>query len=504
MTQASADRAALAFADALRQLRVERGMSKKQLAKLMNFDPSYISHVEAGRHRPTEDVARRADVALAASGTLWQLFREYDDARSAAGVVRPRGVGRVPEQRQGAAAGLIVERELAHLTYRDGHYQCLVRRALFNAGSEPVTRYLARVSVDRYPAEPDRSNRHYRAHPLTWSELDLSARSGGEPMVVRPKSDRDSFKEVWLLFENSDGRFPLYPGQRTTIEYSYVVGEDKWGSWFQRAVRLPTNRLTVRLDFPLSLDPQVWGVETSLTASASPLRTPITQDYEGDRVIFEWATEDPPLNARYRLEWRFRARDPGAVPSVPVEPAAHLGDRMAALGIVQRGAPVLTTPARHFDLPAQRLLAEDVVTKLSETLDRVESVHHFAKGVGLAAPQVGIGWAAAVVRPPAGPRPIVLLNPRVVAQSTDHDEKFEGCLSFFDVRGAVPRPITIDVRHAELSGEQVVTRFDRAVARLVSHEIDHLEGTLYPERMVASAPLVPLEEYRELGHTWRY
>jgi peptide deformylase len=504
MTQASADRAALAFADALRQLRVERGMSKKQLAKLMNFDPSYISHVEAGRHRPTEDVARRADVALSASGTLWQLFREYDDARTAAGIARPRGVARVPEQRQAPAAGLIVERELAHLTYRDGHYHCLVRRALFNAGAEPVTRYLARVSVDRYPSEPDRSNRHYRAHPLTWAELDLTARSGGEPMVVRPKSDRDSFKEVWLLFENADGRFPLYPGQRTTIEYSYEVGEDKWGTWFQRAVRLPTNRLTVRLDFPASLDPHVWGVETSLTASASPLRTPITQDYRGDRVVFEWATEDPPLNARYRLEWRFRARDAASPAEPPPDQEVHLGDRMAALGIVQRGAPVLNSAARHFDLPAQRLLAEDVVAKLGETLDRVEAVHHFAKGVGLAAPQVGIVWAAAVVRPPAGPRPIVLLNPRVIAQSADHDEKYEGCLSFFDVRGAVPRPLTIDVRHTEPSGEQVVTRFERAVARLVCHEIDHLEGLLYPERMAEAAPLVPLEEYRELGNSWRY
>jgi peptide deformylase len=509
MTQASADRAALVFADALRRLRVERGLSKKQLAKLMNFDPSYISHVEAGRHRPTEDVARRADTALGAGGTLWQLFREYDDARTAAGTARPRGVGRVPEQRSGAPTGLIVERELAHLTYRDGFYHCLVRRALFNAGAEPVTRYLARVSVDRYPAEPDRSNRHYRAHPLTWSELDLSARSGGEPMVVRPKSDRDSFKEVWLLFENADGRFPLYPGQRATIEYSYMVGEDKWGSWFQRAVRLPTQRLTVRLDFPATLDPVVWGVETSLTAAASPLRTPVTMDYEGDRMVFEWATEDPPLNARYRLEWRFRARDAvGAVGAVDAaalrEQELRLGDRMAAIGIVQRGAPVLTTPARQFDLPAQRVLAEEVVSKLSETLDRVEAVHHFAKGVGLAAPQVGIGWAAAVVRPPAGPRPIVLLNPRVVAHSTDKDEKYEGCLSFFDVRGAVPRPLTLDVRHHQPSGEQVVTRFERAVARLVSHEIDHLEGVLYPERMPATAPLVPLEEYRELGHTWRY
>jgi peptide deformylase len=59
----------------------------------------------------------------------------------------------------------------------------------------------------------------------------------------------------------------------------------------------------------------------------------------------------------------------------------------------------------------------------------------------------------------------VLLNPRVVAQSTERDEKYEGCLSFFDVRGSVPRPLTLDVQHTVPSGEQVVTRFERAVAR---------------------------------------
>ena len=153
----------------------------------------------------------------------------------------------------------------------------MVRRDLYNAGAEPVTRYLVRISVDRYPGEPERSNRHYRDHPLTWTELDLDARCGEEPMHWRPKHDRDAFKEIWLLFENDNARFPLYPGQRATIEYAYTVGEDKWGHWFQRAVRLPTRCLSVRLDFPAETRPVVWGVETSLTAEAGPLRTPMTR-----------------------------------------------------------------------------------------------------------------------------------------------------------------------------------------------------------------------------------
>ena len=410
----------------------------------------------------------------------------------------------MPEQRSAAAGGLVVERELAHLSYVDGHYHCLVRRALHNGGTEPVTRYLVRISVDRYPGDPDRSNRHYRVHPLTWSELDLTARCGGEPMVVRPKEDRDAFKEVWLVFENADSRFPLYPGQRATIEYSYTVGEDKWGSWFQRAVRLPTERLTVRLDFPATLDPVVWGVETSLAADTSPLRTPVVQDYAGDRVIFEWSTDDPPLNARYRLEWRFRGSDAAALIEGILPQAVRPSDRMSAIGVVQRGAPILASPARQLDLPEQRPLAEDIVGRLHETLDRVVTAHRFSKGVGLAAPQVGIGWAAAVVRPAAAGEPMVLLNPKVVSQSEEMDEQYEGCLSFFDVRGLVPRPLVLDVQHARPDGEVVVTRFERAVARLVAHEVDHLDGLLYPDRMGEDAPFLSLEEYHEHGRPWRY
>jgi hypothetical protein len=167
------------------------------------------------------------------------------------------------------------------------------------------------VAVDRYPGQPQRSNDHHRAHPLSLEELGLTAFCGdpgtAEQMLWRAKQDRDAFKEIWLLFENADGRFPLYPGERTTIEYGYAVDEVKWGSWFERAVRLPTRRLVVQMRFPSVLDPQVWGVETSMAAEEAPLRTPIVREHEGEHSIFTWRTEDPSLNARFQLQWRFRA-----------------------------------------------------------------------------------------------------------------------------------------------------------------------------------------------------
>ena len=139
-----------------------------------------------------------------------------------------------------------------------------------------------------------------------WEELNLQATCGGEKMLWKPMLDLAAVKEVWLLFENEVCQFPLYPGERTWIEYSYTVNHFKWGFWYQRAVRLPTRHLSVRMTFPTDSDPQVWGTETSMTIERRPLRTPIERHQQGEQVIFSWFTTDPPLNARYRLEWLFR------------------------------------------------------------------------------------------------------------------------------------------------------------------------------------------------------
>jgi len=146
---------------------------------------------------------------------------------------------------QGGQIGLVVEHETARLSYVMGVYRCTLRRALFNGWDRPITQFPIRIQVDRFPDDPARSLAHHRDHPLTFEELRLVASCAGEPMDWRPTSDRETYKAVSLLFENVQSRFPLYPGQRTTIEYAYRVGADKWGEWFQRAVRLPTKRLVI-------------------------------------------------------------------------------------------------------------------------------------------------------------------------------------------------------------------------------------------------------------------
>ena len=398
-----------------------------------------------------------------------------------------------------SGSGLLVEYDDAELSYDGRTYRATMRRKLVNCGEAPISRYLIRISVDRYPGSPEQSNELYRNDPLTWDELHLQAWHDGEPMTWQVRHDRDAFKELWLLFENKEARFPLYPGESTEIVYSYTVSDIKWGQWFQRAVRLPTRRLIVRLDFPAGLGPSVWGMETSMSAEALPFRTPITRTQDGDRTRFAWTTDDPPLHARYRIEWRFKQATASRADNSDTKPS----ETMATLGVVQLDDPLLRQQARPFALPEEAEDARRVVAELHSALERVAQAHVFGKGMGIAAPQIGIGRAAAVVRTPGG-EIITLLNPQIIDQSNDQDEQYEGCLSFFDVRGKLPRPLLIQVEHQHVDGSTHLTVFERGIARLVAHEIDHLAGVLYTDRMADSASVIPVEQYRGGGRSWQY
>jgi peptide deformylase len=178
---------------------------------------------------------------------------------------------------------------------------------------------------------------------------------------------------------------------------------------------------------------------------------------------------------------------------------------MRSLGIAQLDDPGLRAPTEPYRLPAEATLARSQLVRLLINMRRVSEVHLFTKGIGLAAPQIGIGRSVACVRPGIrGAEPVTLFNPSVVATADDSDEQFEGCLSFFDVRGYVPRPLWIDVQHTSLSGFQLLTRFENSLARLVAHEIDHLNGIVYLDRMRPGVVPIGVEEYHGTGTGWSY
>nr|BFE51451.1 hypothetical protein GCM10017745_48780 [Saccharothrix mutabilis subsp. capreolus] len=487
-----------AFAAELARWRDVRGLSRTTLAKAMGYDRSYVSKVESGNERPSQDFALAAEVALRAGGALREAFREFKTARAD----RARSLITDPIDHTGSGS-LVVAHDEATLRYDGNTYRLTQRRHLVNGGPDPITRYLIRISVDRHPGDPERSNRLYADNPLTWDEIDLHAWHGhgrAEPMTWSAHHDRDAFKEVWLHFAGDSGHFPLYPGESTWIEYEYKVRDEHWGNWFQRAVRLPTTTLSVTLDFPAALEPVVWGLHTSMTADAMPFRTPLTRTTTGDRTLFAWSCDDPPLHARYRLEWDFRGRTAAAADPLPPRPSRT----MAALGVIQDGDPLLRRVARPFQLPAEAEDARRVITELHSAAQRIAQAHTFGKGMGVAAPQIGIDRAAALVHPPGTDKGITLLNPRIIEAGAEVDEQYEGCLSFFDVRCQIPRPLRIHVEHTDTTGNRKITVFERGMARLVAHEIDHLNGILRRDHLPDGRQPIPVEHYTGTGRSWNY
>jgi peptide deformylase len=489
------------FIAELKHWREVAGCSQKRLAGLVGYTPSYVSKVERGTVLASRSFAESADQHLRAGRAIVRRWRDMHESLIELSAGRERHEEQPADDRQlPIGPELVVEHEHAELTYRDGMYRTCIRRQLRNTGAQPMTQYLIRIAADRYPGDPERSNQLYRKDPLTWEEIGLTATCGDEPMAWHVKDDRDASKEVWLLFENGDGRFPLYPGEMTWISYSYAVSADKWGPWWQRAIRLPTRRLSMTVVFPARLQPVAWGVATSMTAEATPFRTPISRQQKDDQVEFTWSTDEPPLHARYRIEWKFRVPDDRETAEMRTMSPA---EQMRSLGIAQEGDPVLAEVARPFDLPMEAEDARRVVAQLVSALERVGQVHKFAKGTGLAAPQIEIGRAAAVIRAPEGGT-VTLLNPRISDQAAETDDQYEGCLSFFEVRGIVPRPLVIEVEHQDIDGTIRITTFERGMARLVCHEVDHLLGVLYRSRMRPGIAPIPVSQYRGTGQQWTY
>ncbi len=141
--------------------------------------------------------------------------------------------------------------------------------------------------------------------------------------------------------------------------------------------------------------------------------------------------------------------------------------------IVRYGNPVLERPAEtvtEFDTPELKKLLEDMFESM-----------YAAKGVGLAAPQIGIGRRIAVIDPSNGEDPaqrLVLINPEIVKiEGAQVGE--EGCLSIPGFREQVKRAKRVTLRAQDASGEFFEKTGDDLVARAFLHETDHLNGRLY-------------------------
>ena len=168
---------------------------------------------------------------------------------------------------------------------------------------------------------------------------------------------------------------------------------------------------------------------------------------------------------------------------------------MAILKIARMGHPVLLQRAQPIADPSAeevRRLAADMAETMID-----------AEGIGLAAPQVHrplrlILFLDAEDRAQAqGRRPVALINPEIEPLDEALEPGWEGCLSIPGLRGVVPRHARIGYRGLTLEGRTVEREAQGLHARVVQHEVDHLDGVLFPMRM---ADLRQLTFETELKH----
>jgi len=138
----------------------------------------------------------------------------------------------------------------------------------------------------------------------------------------------------------------------------------------------------------------------------------------------------------------------------------------------------------------ERLLAENVPVEagwpeLADLLADMKDTCVAAPGIGLAAPQIGVNRRIAIIDLTVGQDPnalIVLVNPVIVETSGEQKEE-EGCLSVPDLTERVVRPAHVRVRASDASGAEREIEGTGLLARALCHEIDHLNSTLYIDRL---------------------
>jgi peptide deformylase len=171
--------------------------------------------------------------------------------------------------------------------------------------------------------------------------------------------------------------------------------------------------------------------------------------------------------------------EPAPKPSLaePLTVATFDPDLAALAGTVVR------RPSLDVDLDATD---PALIRRLAEGLLRTQFA---ARGVGMAAPQVGLHLRIAAIDDRDG-APLLLINPRILDRDDREIVDVEGCLTMPGLVGEVPRAGAITVRNHRPDGEEQILELRGRAARIVQHEIDHLDGVLYTDHMEPGAPLV--------------
>ena len=159
-----------------------------------------------------------------------------------------------------------------------------------------------------------------------------------------------------------------------------------------------------------------------------------------------------------------------------LSPAATIASRLPVRPILRYGAPPLATASERI---------EDFDQNWQALVDDMVATMYAAPGVGLAAPQIGVGVQLMVIDITVGEEEgklIVMANPEIVDSRGSQSEE-EGCLSVPGFSGVTRRPAWVRVRGQRLDGSFYEMEGDGLLARAFAHEVDHLNGRLFLDRL---------------------
>jgi peptide deformylase len=169
--------------------------------------------------------------------------------------------------------------------------------------------------------------------------------------------------------------------------------------------------------------------------------------------------------------------------------------------IIKMGNPILREKAEPFTV--EEILSPET----SQLIDKMWRVMDEAGGIGLAAPQIGISKQLTVIRldesseryPDIENSPeFIIFNPKISVLDNENQGFWEGCLSIPALRGYVERPKNILVRYLDERAKEMEIELDGFLATVFQHEIDHLFGKLYVDRISNNELIVYEEEMENL------
>jgi peptide deformylase len=172
----------------------------------------------------------------------------------------------------------------------------------------------------------------------------------------------------------------------------------------------------------------------------------------------------------------------------PLSPEVRARRDRALAHVRKLGDPVLRTRAREVERFDEELRQEVV---------RMGALMGDALGIGLAAPQVGVSHRLLVYRVEPDSPVVALVNPEIEWSSADLETVEEGCLSLPGVAVDVERPVHVRVRARDEHGDDTIVEASGLEARVIQHELDHLDGVLILDRTTKDQRKAAMRELRQ-------